>query len=178
MWQDEPLHVRTEYKARSEQMKAEHLLKYPGYSYQPRKPSQKKRRMTKTRKAPKPSRSLRAARQYPRMAQATGSLGGNAGGVRTATLPVSAATVVSINGHNAMHGGSNGIESPATPSSVVQSAEYVAMQQADELALDLALDPDFVDEFMGLDATYQGQYQLQLDPYQTAVTSFPSEWDY
>ncbi|KAH8686051.1 high mobility group box domain-containing protein [Tricladium varicosporioides] len=47
MWGNESPEVIAEFKARAEQANAEHALKYPGYQYQPRKPSEKKRRMTK-----------------------------------------------------------------------------------------------------------------------------------
>lgn len=50
-WQKEPETVRDEWKAAAEQKAREHALLYPGYKYQPRKSAEKKRRMTKAKKA-------------------------------------------------------------------------------------------------------------------------------
>ncbi|KAL8675265.1 MAG: hypothetical protein Q9168_000386 [Polycauliona sp. 1 TL-2023] len=51
-WQDEAADVKAEYKALAEKIKKEHLNAHPNYQYQPRKPAEKKRRMTR-RKADK-----------------------------------------------------------------------------------------------------------------------------
>jgi hypothetical protein len=51
MWKAESEEVRAHWKATAEQVKEEHLKQHPGYSYQPRKPSEKKRRMTKRKAA-------------------------------------------------------------------------------------------------------------------------------
>ena len=45
-WRDEPESVKAKYKALAEDYKREHAAKNPGYQYAPRKPSEKKRRMT------------------------------------------------------------------------------------------------------------------------------------
>ncbi|PNS19690.1 hypothetical protein CAC42_7534 [Sphaceloma murrayae] len=51
MWKAEPQAVRDQWKLKSEVVKAIHELEYPDYQYQPRKPSEKKRRMTKKKAA-------------------------------------------------------------------------------------------------------------------------------
>jgi hypothetical protein len=50
-WQNESIQVRAMYKARADKLKLEHALMYPGYSYQPRKSSERKRRMSKKKAA-------------------------------------------------------------------------------------------------------------------------------
>lgn len=47
MWAAEDATVRANYKAQADLAKAEHVIKHPDYQYKPRKPSEKKRRMTK-----------------------------------------------------------------------------------------------------------------------------------
>jgi hypothetical protein len=47
MWNAESEGVKAEWKTKADIVKIEHALKYPGYTYQPRKPTEKKRRMTK-----------------------------------------------------------------------------------------------------------------------------------
>ncbi|KAG9230091.1 mating-type protein Mat a-1, partial [Amylocarpus encephaloides] len=44
MWANETEDVRAHFKAQAEEARQEHLRKYPDYQYQPRKPSEKKRR--------------------------------------------------------------------------------------------------------------------------------------
>jgi hypothetical protein len=46
MWREESEAVKLEFKAMSEKIKTQHALENPGYQYAPRKPSEKKRRMT------------------------------------------------------------------------------------------------------------------------------------
>jgi len=45
-WRDEPESVKNEYRALAEEFKRKHAAENPGYQYAPRKPSEKKRRMT------------------------------------------------------------------------------------------------------------------------------------
>lgn len=47
MWKSEPIHVRNQWKKQAEQLKLAHKEKFPGYSYAPRRPGEKKRRRTK-----------------------------------------------------------------------------------------------------------------------------------
>nr|AFQ62783.1 MAT1-2-1 [Hymenoscyphus albidus] len=51
MWSEETDEVTNYFKAQADQAKVEHAIKYPNYQYQPRKPSEKKRRMTKKKAA-------------------------------------------------------------------------------------------------------------------------------
>ena len=50
-WKAEAEAVRNEYKRRAEDAKRQHAIDHLGYQYQPRKPSEKKKRMTKTKLA-------------------------------------------------------------------------------------------------------------------------------
>ncbi|KAK5114241.1 hypothetical protein LTR85_010306 [Meristemomyces frigidus] len=50
-WKAEQEHVRAEYKRKAEEAKSQHAANNPGYQYQPRKPSEKKKRMTKNKLA-------------------------------------------------------------------------------------------------------------------------------
>lgn len=67
MWRNEPQVVKDEYKRRADAERAQHALNYPGYQYQPRKPSEKKKRMTKNKvaKLATSSRPLRRNTQAP-----------------------------------------------------------------------------------------------------------------
>lgn len=51
-WQNEEAEVKALFKAIAEDIKKKHLSAHPDYQYQPRKPTEKKRRMTR-RKAEK-----------------------------------------------------------------------------------------------------------------------------
>nr|QIA15779.1 mating type protein MAT1-2 [Venturia carpophila] len=51
LWKDESEDVKATWKAKADEAKQQHLLQHPDYSYQPRKPSEKKRRMTKRKMA-------------------------------------------------------------------------------------------------------------------------------
>jgi hypothetical protein len=50
-WKNTPEDVKGAYKARAERIKQQHALDNPGYQYAPRKPGEKKRRMTKKKLA-------------------------------------------------------------------------------------------------------------------------------
>jgi len=47
MWKAEPQTIKDEWKQKADAVKAQHVRDHPNYQYQPRKPSEKKRRMTK-----------------------------------------------------------------------------------------------------------------------------------
>lgn len=51
LWKDESDDVKAIFKAKADAAKQKHLKDHPDYSYQPRKPSEKKRRMTKHKMA-------------------------------------------------------------------------------------------------------------------------------
>ncbi|KAI4284148.1 MAG: hypothetical protein L6R38_001646 [Xanthoria sp. 2 TBL-2021] len=46
-WQNEAADVKAQFKSMAEDIKKEHLSAHPNYQYQPRKPAEKKRRMTR-----------------------------------------------------------------------------------------------------------------------------------
>jgi hypothetical protein len=50
MWSTETPEILAEWKSKAEKVKQDHLLKYPGYQYQPRKPAEKKRRRSSKKK--------------------------------------------------------------------------------------------------------------------------------
>ncbi|SMR64530.1 unnamed protein product [Zymoseptoria tritici ST99CH_1A5] len=50
-WSSESQEVRDQYKQKAEEEKRQHAIEHPGYQYKPRKPSEKKRRMTKKKLA-------------------------------------------------------------------------------------------------------------------------------
>lgn len=45
-WKDEPDHVKDKYRKMALEVKARHAIEYPNYQYAPRKPGEKKRRVT------------------------------------------------------------------------------------------------------------------------------------
>lgn len=51
LWKDESEEVKAIWKGKADKAKQQHLQQHPDYSYQPRKPSEKKRRMTKRKTA-------------------------------------------------------------------------------------------------------------------------------
>jgi hypothetical protein len=61
MWKAENEEAKASWKAKADEVKENHLKQHPGYSYQPRKPSEKKRRMTKRKAAALQSRASAAA---------------------------------------------------------------------------------------------------------------------
>lgn len=46
-WQNEAADIKARFKSMAEEIKKEHLSAHPNYQYQPRKPAEKKRRMTR-----------------------------------------------------------------------------------------------------------------------------------
>ena len=50
-WRNEDKAVKARFETLAKQMKAKHLLEHPDYQYKPRKPSEKKRRMTRRKQA-------------------------------------------------------------------------------------------------------------------------------
>jgi hypothetical protein len=182
MWQAEPLAVRESYKAKSEQMKAEHLEKHPGYTYQPRKPSEKKRRNTKNKIAKSKKRAKTQSHlvtiEYNRMPQETGSLEGDIFAVHDATLPLSATTVEEIEEHNYIHRDPNATaESRTAPVNVAPSAGYAAVAHADEVALDLSFDPDFAKNSLGLGEEYEPLDRLNQWELSAEFVSGEWTWD-
>jgi hypothetical protein len=87
MWQRETPEVRANFKRLAEDEKKLHLQVYPTYRYQPRKPSEKKRRLSK-----KKADAIAA--------NDTGDLCGDTREILSATLPLSINGQVSIFEHN------------------------------------------------------------------------------
>lgn len=48
-WKAESKEIRDHYSGKAKRAKMEHLLLYPDYQYKPRRPEEKKRRMTKNK---------------------------------------------------------------------------------------------------------------------------------
>ncbi|KAK5087060.1 hypothetical protein LTR05_004231 [Lithohypha guttulata] len=65
-WKAEPEHVKAKYKKLAQELKAKHAVQHPNYQYAPRKPGEKKRRMT-TRKLAKlrEARNLQETSTFP-----------------------------------------------------------------------------------------------------------------
>ena len=59
-WQNEMAEVKAQFKSMAEEIKKKHLSAHPNYQYQPRKPAEKKRRMTR-RKAEKLSAQAKSS---------------------------------------------------------------------------------------------------------------------
>lgn len=51
MWKNEEEQIKAAWKTKADDVKKEHMQMHPEYTYQPRKPSEKKRRMTKRKAA-------------------------------------------------------------------------------------------------------------------------------
>lgn len=97
MWQRESSEVRNNFKKLAEDEKKLHLQLYPNYRYQPRKPSEKKRRISKKANA---IVSQQSGTNYSNTANDTGNLCGDTGEILTATLPLSSNGLMSIAEHN------------------------------------------------------------------------------
>ena len=65
MWKGETEAVKDDYKRRSEDAKRQHSIANPGYQYQPRKSSEKKKRMTKNKLAKMQAQASAAAASDP-----------------------------------------------------------------------------------------------------------------
>lgn len=50
-WKAETEEIRAFYKSKAEAAKLAHVTQYPDYQYRPRRPEEKKRRMTKNKKS-------------------------------------------------------------------------------------------------------------------------------
>jgi hypothetical protein len=96
MWQAEPNSVRDEFKKLAENEKVRHRQMNPGYHYQPRRPGQKKRRMSKKRIAEAaindpipPTDNYELVTNPQNRNIETGRLSGDFSEIRTLTLPMS-----------------------------------------------------------------------------------------
>ena len=99
MWQQESEEVRVNFKAQAEKLKQEHLQLYPDYTYRPRKPAERKKRMTKKKAAAlvkasaaaNTAKNLQNVRQYASFSEPSGHLDTevkNGAPCRRLTLPL------------------------------------------------------------------------------------------
>ena len=134
MWQNETSAVRNRFKQLAENEKKLHLQLHPNYRYQPRKPSEKKRRRTKKKLDAGVSQQNTSA-----SSQDSGYLHGNPGEIRSATLPLSAQgeTCIAID-NNSMVGCRQAVGFGLTP-----SREYSAAQEADINLIGEHMGPEF-----------------------------------
>jgi hypothetical protein len=134
MWQNETNDVRNSYKKLAEDEKKLHLQLHPNYRYQPRKPSEKKRRMTK--KKTDAIASQQNASAYLGGSEDSDSLHGTFGEIRNTTLPLSAHAQACIAiDNNSMLSSRQAVGFSLTPS------EEYATAQADDIRL--------IGEYMG-----------------------------
>lgn len=99
MWQNESRDTREAYKKLAEDEKERHIQLYPNYRYQPRKPSEKKRRMTK-----KKADAIIAKQDIntdDNDSEAPGGYYGDLTEVRTVTFPLSAGAQLCLLDDNA-----------------------------------------------------------------------------
>ena len=197
MWNRESAAVRADYKAQAERMKKEHLRKYPGYQYQPRKPSEKKRRMTKKKAAALAANapyeltaSAQLASRYPENAEADGEIVQNRKSgpgfnrrAQTATFPLSADALLQVER-------TNFAARQEYPDSYLPTADvadfgpadtYMAAQRSDEfhfehpqfMATDLS-DLEYAEAFEQISQAYElGFYDNVTERYQDENPS----WD-
>lgn len=64
MWGEESEVVTANFKAQADRAKSDHTLKFPNYQYQPRKPSEKKRRMTKKKAATLAANAIQTSSKF------------------------------------------------------------------------------------------------------------------
>jgi len=111
-WQEEDEGTKAAWKSKADVAKEKHLVDHPGYQYQPRKPSEKKRRMTKRKAA-----ALRAASQNP-MTPPTmnGGASDEAGEPQEASHAANDFELFSVNAFCPPVESENGLEFAAEPS--------------------------------------------------------------
>jgi hypothetical protein len=178
MWQNESWEVHAKYRAMADKAKKEHLLKHPGYTYKPRKSSEKKRRMSKKKLAAM-SASFNNAYAFSQVAQETGGLTGEIDERRFTTLPLSATSAREISEHNALFSNSSvGLAAQPVAEGFTPNAEYAAAQQADEYAINMAMDPAAVNSIMGDEVSFGGLYSTFTDPYEMSQANYPEQWTY
>lgn len=136
MWQAETNDVRAKYKKLAEFEKNEHLRLYPNYRYQPRKPSEKKRRMSK-KKAD--AIGFQKAEAYLSQNQVLGELHGDLGEIRNASLPLSYQAELRVAKDNQSMVGVTISEGFG----LAHSSEYAATQAADIDQIGEHMGPEF-----------------------------------
>lgn len=64
-WKSEPDTIKLKYKQLSDELKSRHAARYPGYQYAPRRPGEKKKRMTTRKTQKQPSTQIETESQDP-----------------------------------------------------------------------------------------------------------------
>ncbi|KAF4635605.1 hypothetical protein G7Y89_g2484 [Cudoniella acicularis] len=164
MWALESAEVLALFKAKAEQAKLDHLQKYPGYQYQPRKPSEKKRRAKKPRVAQ--TASAIAAEKFAKTPQDSGkNTFVEAEGHVTLTFPLSEKTSKAVVEHNKSTSPLSAAAPSATGSQINISAHTEATDMFDVAAFGYTGPLDFTDFDNtalaldgGLGATFSADY--------------------
>lgn len=143
MWQNESRDTREAYKKLAEDEKERHIQLYPNYRYQPRKPSEKKRRMTK-----KKADAIIAKQDIntdDNDSEAPGGYYGDLTEVRTVTFPLSAGAQLCLLDDNAT---ASTRETPENGRGFdfAPSQEYADAQEADLKAVGMHLGSQFRDQ--------------------------------
>ena len=136
MWNGESAQVRADFQSQADKLKLEHRTKHPNYQYRPRKPAEKKRRMTKKKAAAmadaaeNTAKSMEIVDQYAAAPRANQRLHTSNNGCMTlpsSDLPATD-TVLQQYPYNNMP-----IEdaAPELPYHLSPSANYVAAQEQD-----------------------------------------------
>jgi hypothetical protein len=148
MWQDETSEVRTAFKKLAEDEKKLHFQLHPNYRYQPRKPSEKKRRMTKKKADAIVSQQGTTATLNGD--EASGNFYGNFSEIRNTTLPLSAQAQMCIaeDNHSMLSYG------PTIGFDFAPSQEYADAQEADMKLVEEHLGLEFSSEDPSLTNKY------------------------
>nr|QFP98363.1 MAT1-2-1 [Aureobasidium zeae] len=164
MWRDETEPIKTQWKDKAENVKRQHLRDHPDYQYQPRKPHEKKRRMTK-RKA-----QVLAAQQASASTSTTG------------TLPTHATVPTSTTTFSPMAPVVGPFSSVTSPSQLVDLAnfddptfDFAANNELANFTLD-TFEPGQLDLFANLLETHNAEFQMPQAPafMPAAITALPT----
>lgn len=135
MWNRESPEVRADFKAQAERLKQQHLQLHPDYQYRPRKPSEKKKRMSKKKAAALAekaaetrTKSLTIASEYSSIPQQSEQFVSTTGEIQNLTLPVPAASLTNSLDQNIPARETHLLH---TGSDFAPSSEYDAAQAAD-----------------------------------------------
>lgn len=142
-WKSESNEIRTLYKTRAHKIKLEHSLKYPDYSYQPRKASEKKRRMSKKKLAALATASGVVVPTYDYLFEEASSpvadftqLSGAWTTERQGVLPASRDLIGLVNNHNRAHDIGETLPPPLAPKEFGPSQALIDAQDMDISLID------------------------------------------
>lgn len=167
MWHAAPAMIIDQYKALADQAKAQHAALHPNYRYQPRKSSEKKRRMTKKKAA---ALELAVAQNGQQLAQT--------GGIFDAVLPTGPAIRTEIVNHNfntenanmEPQGSGLGLEM-VNEASILQEDDFTATSDAfaprDDF--EVVITADYPDEIIVDPAVADANKANALDDYTNQV---------